>query len=256
MRDATERALRAIAQQEQRYRDHAPAGARLPGQDRIPAGLRDTLTAAFAKGFHVVFARGTGLIEKTYDRELLEAEFQVQDGRSGAHPTRRSLRRLDRRARQVRMTGSGTALAEGVGLGALGIGLPDVPLFLAGLLRGIYQIALSYGFSYDTPEERAYLLRLLACAAAPGRDAQQALDALARGIQAGTAPLPDLEAETARAADGLADLMLTAKFIQGLPLVGAVGGALNLPVYRRLTAYAALEYRKRYLWRRQKGGMA
>lgn len=42
--------------------------------------------------------------------------------------------------------------------------------------------------------------------------------------------------------------MLTAKFVQGLPLVGAAGGAYNLPLYRRITGYAETQYRKRYLW--------
>lgn len=34
---------------------------------------------------------------------------------------------------------------EGVGLGLLGIGLPDIPLFTAVILKSVYEIALSYG---------------------------------------------------------------------------------------------------------------
>ena len=35
-----------------------------------------------------------------------------------------------------------------------------------------------------------------------------------------------------------------------LPLVGAVGGAVNLTMYRRVSSYGARKYRKRFLERR------
>ena len=57
---------------------------------------------------------------------------------------------------------------EGVGLGILGIGLPDIVLFLSVILKGTYETALQYGFSYDTPEERMYILRLLETAMSKG----------------------------------------------------------------------------------------
>ena len=52
------------------------------------------------------------------------------------------------------------------------------------------------------------------------------------------------------AAARLADEMLTAKFVQGLPVVGIAGGLQNVPVYRRVTSYAARAYEKRALLRR------
>lgn len=251
MRDPLEKQRRRMAREEEKHLKRAPVGGRIAAAVKVPDGVRGTLAAAFAKSFGLVFNQGAGLIEKTYDRALLEAEFTVRDRQAGNAPDARMLRALDSRAKKVRRAGGGAALAEGLGLGVLGIGLPDLPLFLAALLRGVYQIALSYGFVYDTPAERAYILRLLACAAAPSSAKQEAVDSLARALDAGDAPLPDLEAETRTAADCLADAMLTAKFIQGLPLVGAAGGVFNLPVYHRVTAYVALQYRKRYLARKQ-----
>ena len=52
------------------------------------------------------------------------------------------------------------------------------------------------------------------------------------------------------AAAQLADSMLAAKFVQGLPLVGIAGGLQNVPVYRRITSCAARDYEKRALLRR------
>lgn len=251
MHDPLEKQRRKLARQEEKHLKRAPVGGRLAAAVKVPDGVRNTLAAAFAKSFGLVFRQGAGLIEKTYDRALLEAEFTVRDRQAGGAPHAKQLRALDSRAKKVRRAGSGAALAEGLGLGVLGIGLPDLPLFLAALLRGVYQIALSYGFAYDTPAERAYILRLLACAAAPSPAGQEAVDAMADALARGAVPPPDLEAEIRTAADCMADAMLTAKFIQGLPLIGAAGGALNLPIYRRVTAYAALQYRKRYLARKQ-----
>ena len=41
--------------------------------------------------------------------------------------------------------------------------------------------------------------------------------------------------------------MLLLKFVQGLPLVGVLGGAGTPVYYRRVLRYVALKYRKRYL---------
>ena len=46
--------------------------------------------------------------------------------------------------------------------------------------------------------------------------------------------------------------MLLLKFLQGLPLVGVLGGAGNPVYYRRVMVYVQLLYYKRYLLRRKK----
>lgn len=39
------------------------------------------------------------------------------------------------------------------------------------------------------------------------------------------------------------------KFVQGLPIVGILGGAANPVYYRRVLRYVQLKYRKRWLWK-------
>jgi len=41
--------------------------------------------------------------------------------------------------------------------------------------------------------------------------------------------------------------MLCLKFIQGLPVVGAIGGAANVIYDKKILNYAELKYQKRYL---------
>ena len=37
-------------------------------EEKVPAKLQETLNAAFSKAFELIFEKGTGIIEKTYDR--------------------------------------------------------------------------------------------------------------------------------------------------------------------------------------------
>ena len=53
-------------------------------------------------------------------------------------------------SRQAAGSGAGNTLASaaaGIGMGLLGIGIPDIPLLTGMMLRSIYETALHYGFS-------------------------------------------------------------------------------------------------------------
>lgn len=43
----------------------------------IPKKLSGTLDAAFAKGFALIFEKGTGIIEKTYNKRKEKASFKI-----------------------------------------------------------------------------------------------------------------------------------------------------------------------------------
>ena len=42
------------------------------------------------------------------------------------------------------------------------------------------------------------------------------------------------------------------KFLQGIPLLGAVGGAYDVVYLKRITEYANLKYKKRFLLKKKK----
>ena len=50
-----------------------------------------------------------------------------------------------------------------------------------------------------------------------------------------------------RVAGKLAEELLAAKFLQGIPLAGVVGGVLDSRLTARLLDYAALKYNRRFL---------
>ena len=56
-----------------------------------------------------------------------------------------------------------------------------------------------------------------------------------------------LQAEIEETAQTFATDMLVLKFIQGLPVVGMIGGMFNLVYYTKIMNYVRLKYHKRYL---------
>ena len=55
-----------------------------------------------------------------------------------------------------------------------------------------------------------------------------------------------------KAAAGLSKELLYMKFLQGIPIVGAVGGAYDVVYLKQITEYANLKYKKRFLLSKKK----
>lgn len=246
MRNTIEKAQQKIRRKERKYLERA-SGKKLTGQTAIPKKAQAALTAAFARGLDLVLKKGDWLIRRGIDETEIAQTFYEQDSKVRQKPCAKHLRTLGTRARQVRRSGSGAALAEGVGLGVLGIGLPDIPIFSRIAARDLSnRIVLWCRCAGKTRTDISHAAAFLCgCAAA---ERQERLDWLAQEIQAGREISECLEAVQREAAESLAQGMLTAKFIQGLPIVGVAGGIYNLPLYHRITGYAVLQYQKRYLW--------
>ncbi len=217
-------------------------------EEKIPAKLEATLETAFYKTFLLIFEKGTGVIEKTFKGEDLQLEFQVNDFRIDKKPTKHSLRKLEAAGKKSKLLNSAITTVEGIGLGALGVGIPDIPVFLSMLLKGMYETAASYGYDYNKKEEQILILRMIVAGLENGTEKRKA-DRLVEewlGFVPATEAIT-FEEEVKRASVALSDAMLMAKFIQGLPVVGVAGGMSNPVVYQKVSQYAALKYKKRYL---------
>ena len=126
-------------------------------EDKVPEKLQGTLDAAFAKAFETIFEKGTGVLEKTYKKEELERQFKINSYAVELKEDKKSLRKFSRKTDTANTKNLLLSSVEGVGLGALGIGLPDIPVFVGVLLKSVYEVALNFGYSYDTPEEKYFL---------------------------------------------------------------------------------------------------
>lgn len=223
-------------------------------RDKIPDKLVDTLEAAFYKGFFAMFTKGAGAIEKTFRSEEVALEFEVNDFRMNKKPTKKALRQVEKQGKRSRRLNSCLTTVEGIGLGALGIGLPDIPIFLGMLLKGLYETAAGYGYDYKDTREQVFILRIITAALASGeelREADQRVDMLMKELGQGVSTY-SMEEEVRKASGRLSQSMLASKFVQGFLIVGAVGGVMNLVIYRQVMGYALLKYKKRYLMGKQK----
>ena len=219
-------------------------------QDKIPAKLIDTLNTAFYKGFQLVFEKGSSYIEKTYNKDKIELDHDINNYALDKRINKRHINKMDRYSKQSKLVNSTISVVEGSVLGVLGIGLPDIPLFLAVLVRTIYEIALSYGYSYSTQEEKAYLLLLIRTAIAKGEERKEfdkKLEAFSDTIDKDLIINTELDTRMKETSNALSQAMLTAKFLQGIPVVGIVGGAVNYSIVNRIAKYARIKYKKRYL---------
>lgn len=142
-----------------------------------------------------------------------------------------------------------------VSLRHMSIGLPDIVLFVGMLLKGIYETALRYGFPYEGPAEQMWILRMMETSLTKGSlwtEKNQGVDAF---LYQGLMEEPTKEAlsqQIQATAQTFAMDMLVLKFIQGLPLVGVLGGAANPVYYRRVLNYVQLKYQKRYLYQKRR----
>lgn len=225
-------------------------------EDKIPDGLYEKLQQAFYLGFKTVFEKGNGLIEKTYDREQLELNHRVYDESFEQLNKKKGLKALNKLAGQGSLRNLGITALEGTGLGLLGIGLPDIPIFIGVVLKSIYEISLSYGYDYKKEDEQYFILKLIEAALAADEKkvaCNAEVDKLIGFYQQGVPIGYDFDLQMRRTADSFATDMLCIKFLQGLPLIGVVGGPANVMYCKKISDYARLKYQKRYLL--QKGNV-
>lgn len=216
-------------------------------ESKVPDTLQDTLDSAFAAAFSLIFQKGTGIIEKTYNKEKLEEESRDDHRAILRRQDRRSLRDVSEKAGGSGVKNMVLSGAAGIGMGAAGMGLPDIPVFTAMILKSIYEIALQYGFSYETEEEKYFILMVIQGAIAPWEELQEIEEKLDVFMESELLPLYySREGQIKRTAAGLSQELLYMKFLQGVPIVGAIGGAYDVVYMKKITEYAELKYRRRF----------
>jgi hypothetical protein len=238
-------------------RQAGPTSVLINKLDRfVPEKLSGTLNAAFFKGFEMIFEKGTGVIEKTYNKQQKEKDFQINTYAAELGADRKSVRKFTKQAKSAKATNLLVSTVEGVGLGLVGAGIPDIPLFIAMLLKSVYEIALSYGYRYDTEEEKVFILRMIQVAMLDDEaflEASMEFNDLIDQIVADGDSLEgyrvDKNAQMRATSEALSAEMMYTKFLRGTMIIGMAGGIFD-PIYiNRISDYAVLKYRRRFLRR-------
>lgn len=217
---------------------------------KIPEKLIYTLEAAFVKGFQLVFEKGYTYVEKTYNKDKLQVEYDLNNQAVDNKITKKNIKMLDKHSNYSKRLNSVISGIEGSALGVLGIGLPDIPLFIAMIMKTISEVALSYGYKYEIKEEKAYILLLICGAVSKGdkqKEFNEEIDHLGKNIDKHIDAEINIDRHMKVAASVLSEAILTAKFIQGIPIVGVVGGVVNYNIIKKIGKYASIKYKKRYL---------
>ena len=217
-------------------------------QEKVPKGLYDTLQRAFSKAFYAVFKNGIGIIEQSYDKEELAADYDVRNFAIDRKGSRREMRKLKHSAARSDFLNMSITTVEGVGLGAFGIGLPDIVLFIGMILKGIYEVSLHYGYDYDSNMEKYLILKMMGTALSKGDKWEEGNREIDEIFQAPFSVDEEmLQREIEYTSQIFATDMITLKFIQGIPIVGIIGGVFNPIYYHKILNYVKVKYYKRFL---------
>lgn len=232
----------AIKRAERNYMDSLKA--------KIPDGAREKLEWAFCKGFGAVFEYGDDIIDKTYARGKEGRRFISRDLGFAMDGDAAALRAFESSGVKSDWLNMLITTVEGVGLGALGIGMPDIVLFVAMLLRGVREAAAQYGRNSDSDSEKLLTLCMLETAMLSG-SAWEERDSLVEQMLSSPEAFPAtpeaFDEQIGRSASAFATDLLVLKFIQGLPVVGLVGGMSNPVYYRKVMSYVRLKYERAYV---------
>lgn len=223
-------------------------------KSKVPEAMKSTLDTAFYKAFQLVFENGTKYIEKFYNKEKIQSNHNINDFSIDESVNRKTIKEMDKHAQKSKLINMSISTLEGAGLGIIGMGLPDIPLFTAMILKTIYEISLSYGYLYELDDEKVYILNLICSALSIGEIQKKYnlhVDEISYKIDNNMQLDYDMDKEILNTSKIMSDSMLTSKFVQGIPLVGVIGSITNYTVINKISKYSTIKYKKRYLNRKK-----
>ena len=236
-------------------KEDAPAtGLMAKVEARIPPKLVDSMDEAFYLAFQMLFEKGTRLLRLTFSEKRLRGERFIREYYLKQDPNEERILSFHKSARSGGIVNTVLATVEGFVMGLFGMGLPDIPILMSLLLRTVYTTALRYGYRFDNPRERYYILLVLSAALAKGSERKtysDRADQVGRAIDAGELQRFDLDEQMRETAKALARSMLVVKFIQTTSIIGVVGGVQNYAASRKVAVMANLKYQKRFLQRKK-----
>ena len=237
---------------------------------KVPRSLQRTLESAFGKAFYMVFEKGTGLIEKTYKKDAQRHTYKSSSKKLKKEGfTTKGVRRFDRQAKKTIAKNLVISTFEGLALGLGGMGIPDIPIFVSVMLKSIYEIALSFGFGYTSPEEKMFILKIIDASLKSGDELRKKNDELNKLIDIMSDEEFDvkdkdkdnsdkdvndeyvlklmLTRQIDTSAEALSRELIYGKFVQGKAIIGIVGGMNDVTCLKKITDYAVLKYKRRFL---------
>lgn len=220
--------------------------------EKVPQKLQATLNAAFNKAFLIVFEKGITFIEKTYKKEDIKEGYKNNLNEHKTYNNKRTIRAFSKKAKSKENINLALSGISGVSMGIIGIGIPDIPIFTGMILKCIYEIALNYGYDYDSSEEKYFILLIIEGAISYEDHLIEIDNRIEEFINNHKLPNNyDFKKQIENTSNALSKELLYMKFLQGIPIIGIVGGAYDVICMKQIAKYAKLKYQKRFLLKLQ-----
>ncbi len=213
----------------------------------MPDTMQETLDKAFVKGFQLIFDKGTVVVEHTFNKKRLEDDYRVNKYALHLADKPENVRAFRRQASSGKMVNMAISAVEGTAFGIFGVGVPDIPIFTGVMLKSVYEIALHYGYEYKSEKEQIFILKVIENALCYGETLRKNDIAINRWIDGNKEFKTCKDIQMVNTAGVLSEELLYMKFLQTLPVVGIVGGAVDVWCLEQVTSYAQLKYQRRFL---------
>ena len=215
------REYKALKKKEQKYlkkqsmsSDHF-INRKLTG--KVEPKLEQTLNTAFQKAFTLVFDKGVGIIQKTYNANKIKEKHNSIDSKL----TRKNIRKQINVSKSSNIKNLAITSISSTTLGILGIGIPDIFLFTALIIKNLQEISLSYGIDFNNEKEKYFMLMIIEGALSHESiyEINEKIDSIIESDYS-----YDIDFQIKQTSKTLASELLYLKFIQGIPIVGAISG--------------------------------
>lgn len=206
--------------------------------------------SAFYKAFHSVFQNGTHFIEKTINIEKFENEYDIHEFILDKAFTVKNFKKMDNQISKGAFINQSISSLESAALGVLGIGLPDIPVFIGVILKTIYEICLQYGFHYDDEKEKVYILYIICTAVAKNEEKRKyakLTDEIGKSIDENIDFSINLEEKIKETSQCLCSSVIGMKMLQGIAVIGICSSAANFSILGNINKIAKIKYKKRFL---------
>lgn len=178
--------------------------------------------------------------QKTFNADKIKEKHNSIDSRI----TRKNIRKQKNVSKSSNIKNLAITSISSTALGILGIGIPDIFLFTALIIKNLQEISLSYGIDFNNDKEKYFMLMIIEGALAHESiyEVNERVDSFIESYRS-----YDIDFQIKQTSKTLASELLYLKFIQGIPIVGAISGFYDSKYMNQISKYANLKYQLRFL---------
>lgn len=178
--------------------------------------------------------------QKTFNADKIKEKHNSIDSRI----TRKNIRKQKNVSKSSNIKNLAITSISSTALGILGIGIPDIFLFTALIIKNLQEISLSYGIDFNNDKEKYFMLMIIEGALAHESiyEVNERVDSFIESDYS-----YDIDFQIKQTSKTLASELLYLKFIQGIPIVGAISGFYDSKYMNQISKYANLKYQLRFL---------